>query len=75
MHPCMPRPTPQKRVEQVELPAVKDTPQVIYIREVPISDNNNLTEKQTTDNKLKWWHVGLAFIAGYCLASSNTKKV
>ena len=54
MHPCMPRSTPQKRVEQVELPAVKDTPQVIYIREVPISDNNNLTEKQTTDNKLKW---------------------
>ena len=75
MHPCMPRPTPQKRVEQVELPAVKDTPQVIYIREVPISDNNNLTEKQTTDNKLKGWHVGLAFVAGYCLASSNTKKV
>ena len=75
MHPCMPRPTPQKQVEKIELPAVRDTPQVIYIREVPIRETDTSTEKQTTDNKLKWWHVALAFVAGFCLASSNTKKV
>ena len=69
MHPCMPRPTPQKQVEKIELPAVRDTPQLIYIREVPIRETDTSTEK------LKWWHVGLAFVAGYCLASSNTKKV
>ena len=75
MHPCMPRPTQQTQVEKIEGPAVSDTPQLIYIREVPIRETDPSTEKQTTDNKLKWWHVALAFVAGFCLASSNTKKV
>ena len=31
-------------------------------------------EQQTINYKLKWWHVALAFVAGYALASSNSKK-
>lgn len=74
LHPCLPKPTPAKKVEKVSLPAVKDPPELIYIREVPVKDNKETTETLTLTNyKIKWWHVALAFIAGYSLASSNSK--
>ena len=78
LHPCMPKPTPAKQVEKVSLPAVKDPPELIYIREVPVKndnkDNKETTETLTLTNyKIKWWHVALAFVAGYSLASSNSK--
>ena len=63
MHPCMPRPTPAKKVEKVDIPAPQEPPKVIYI-----------AEQQTINYKLKWWHVAIAFVAGYALASSNSKK-
>ena len=81
LHPCLPKPTPAKQVEKVSLPAVKDPPELIYIREVPVKDDNkdNKDNKETTETltltnyKIKWWHVALAFVAGYSLASSNSK--
>lgn len=73
LHPCMPLPTPTKKVEKVSLPAVKDPPQLIYIREVPVTDDNKEKKETLTNYKIKWWHVALAFVAGYSLASSNSK--
>jgi len=73
LHPCMPRPTPAKKVEKVSLPAVKDPPELIYIREVPVTDDKKEIKETLTNYKIKWWHVALAFIAGYSLASSNSK--
>ena len=76
LHPCMPRPTPAKKVEKVSLPAVKYPPELIYIREVPVKDDNKDNKETTetlTNYKIKWWHVALAFVAGLCLASSNSK--
>lgn len=73
LHPCMPRPTPAKKVEKVSLPAVKYPPELIYIREVPVKDDNKETTETLTNYKIKWWHVALAFVAGFCLASSNSK--
>lgn len=76
LHPCLPKPTPAKKVEKVSLPAVKDPPQLIYIREVPVTEDNKekKEKKETLTNyKIKWWHVALAFVAGYSLASSNSK--
>lgn len=73
LHPCMPKPTPAKQVEKVSLPAVKDPPQLIYIREVPVTDDNKEKKETLTNYKIKWWHVALAFVAGYSLASSNSK--
>lgn len=78
LHPCMPKPTPAKKVEKVSLPAVKDPPELIYIREVPVTDDNKDNKETTetltlTNYKIKWWHVALAFVAGYSLASSNSK--
>lgn len=78
LHPCMPKPTPAKQVEKVSLPAVKDPPELIYIREVPVKDDNKDNKETTetltlTNYKIKWWHVALAFVAGFCLASSNSK--
>lgn len=72
LHPCLPLPTPAKKVEKVSLPAVKDPPQLIYIREVPVTDDKK-EKKILTNYKIKWWHVALAFVAGYSLASSNSK--
>jgi hypothetical protein len=69
----MPRPTPAKKVEKVSLPAVKDPPELIYIREVPVTDDKKEIKETLTNYKIKWWHVALAFIAGYSLASSNSK--
>lgn len=76
LHPCMPQPTPAKKVEKVSLPAVKDPPELIYIREVPVTDDNkDIKETLTQTNyKIKWWHVALAFVAGYSLASSNSSN-
>ena len=73
LHPCMPKPTPAKQVEKVSLPAVKDPPELIYIREVPVTDDNKEKKETLTNYKIKWWHVALAFVAGYSLASSNSK--
>ena len=73
LHPCMPQPTPAKKVENVSMPAVKDPPELIYIREVPVKDDNKETTEILTNYKIKWWHVALAFVAGYSLASSNSK--
>ena len=78
LHPCMPQPTPAKKVENVSMPAVKDPPELIYIREVPVKDDNKdiketLTQTKT-NYKIKWWHVALAFVAGYSLASSNSSN-
>ena len=73
LHPCMPKPTPAKKVEKVSLPAVKDPPQLIYIREVPVTDDKKEKKETLTNYKIKWWHVALAFVAGYSLASSNSK--
>nr|DAT71344.1 MAG TPA: hypothetical protein [Caudoviricetes sp.] len=73
LHPCLPLPTPAKKVEKVSLPAVKDPPQLIYIREVPVTDDNKEKKETLTNYKIKWWHVALAFVAGYSLASSNSK--
>lgn len=75
LHPCMPKPTPAKKVEKVSLPAVKDPPQLIYIREVPVTDDKKDIKETLTNYKIKWWHVALAFVLGYSLASSNSKKV
>ena len=75
LHPCMPRPTPAKQVEKVSLPAVKDPPELIYIREVPVKDDNKDIKETLTNYKIKWWHVALAFVAGFCIASSNSKNV
>lgn len=75
LHPCMPKPTPAKQVEKVSLPAVKDPPELIYIREVPVKDDNKETTEILTNYKIKWWHVALAFVAGFCIASSNSKNV
>jgi len=71
----MPRPTPAKQVEKVSLPAVKDPPELIYIREVPVKDDNKDIKETLTNYKIKWWHVALAFVAGFCIASSNSKNV
>lgn len=73
LHPCLPRPTPAKKVEKVSLPAVKDPPELIYIREVPVKNDNQEKTEILTNYKIKWWHVALAFVAGFCLASSNSK--
>lgn len=73
LHPCLPLPTPAKKVEKVSLPAVKDPPELIYIREVPVKDDNKETTEILTNYKIKWWHVALAFVAGYSLASFNAK--
>ena len=73
LHPSLPRPTPAKKVEKVSLPAVKDPPELIYIREVPVKNNNQEKTEILTNYKIKWWHVALAFVAGFCLASSNSK--
>ena len=73
MHPCMPRPTPAKKVEKVDIPAPQEPPKVIYIA-VPQRSQKEENEQQTINYKLKWWHVGIAFVAGYALASSNSKK-
>ncbi|WP_314894643.1 hypothetical protein [uncultured Capnocytophaga sp.] len=76
LHPCMPQPTPAKKVEKVSLPAVKDPPELIYIREVPVKDDNKETKETLTltNYKIKWWHVALAFVLGYSLASSNSSN-
>ena len=74
LHPCMPKPTPAKKVENVSMPAVKDPPKLIYIREVPVKDDNKETTEILTNYKIKWWHVALAFVAGYSLASSNSSN-
>ena len=73
LHPCLPLPTPAKKVEKVSLPAVKDPPELIYIREVTVKDDNK-DIKTLTNYKIKWWHVALAFVAGYSLASSNSSN-
>lgn len=75
LHPCLPLPTPAKKVEKVSLPAVKDPPELIYIREVPVKDDKKDIKETLTNYKIKWWHVALAFVLGYSLASSNSKKV
>ena len=64
---------PREESGKVDIPAPQEPPKVIYIA-VPQRSQKEENEQQTINYKLKWWHVAIAFVAGYALASSNSKK-
>ena len=74
MCPCLQNPIQPKRVAKADFPMVKEAPKETNVKEVP-KEKEEKKQEQQINNKLKWWHIAVAFLAGFCLATMNTKKV